>query len=159
MKEIDEENKTLLRLKNESGINRTAKRWIGHITNDVEKTKKLLTDEEEKLRKKIDEITIKQRIIENAQKEKEDAKKATAGITTQIRKLERKASRWKTDTKVRQRKDKCVGSNVHWEKEGINETEKEVARSKEKLRNPREIGQGSAQGTKSGARSGLISED
>ena len=79
----------------------------------MEKTKKLLTDEEEKLRKKIDEITIKQRIIENAQKEKEDAKKATAGITTQIRKLERKASRWKTDTKVRQRKDKCVGSNVH----------------------------------------------
>jgi len=89
MKEIDEENKTLLRLKNESG----------NINAMLKKIKDELEAKEKELKDKKDEINNKLRNIEVAVKEKKDADIITASITNQIRKLERKASRWKTDTK------------------------------------------------------------
>ena len=89
MKEIDEENKTLLRLKNESG----------HINGMLKTIKDDLEKKEKELHDKIEDIRNKQRSIEYAQKEKEEAERISKNTTTQIRKLERKANRWQTDTK------------------------------------------------------------
>jgi len=90
MKEIDEENKTLLRLKNESG----------HINTMLKSIKDELERKEKELREKIEDIASKNRNIENAKKEEEEAKRILRNTTTQIRKLERQANRMQADTKV-----------------------------------------------------------
>ena len=90
MKEIDEENKTLLRLKNESGS----------INDMLKKMKDELANAENDLRSKKEEIKSRLKNIESAKKEEEDAERITKNTTNQIRKLERKANRMQVDTKV-----------------------------------------------------------
>lgn len=90
MKEIDEENKTLLKLKNESG----------HINTMLKNMKDELDKKEKELRDKIEDISNKNRNIEAAIKEEKEAEKILKNTTTQIRKLERQANRMQADTKV-----------------------------------------------------------
>ncbi len=73
---------------------------VGHINSMLKKIKDELDEEETKLQKQMEDIHSMQRNVEVAQKEKEDAERISKNTTTLIRKLQRKASRWHTDTKV-----------------------------------------------------------
>eukprot|EP01022_Parablepharisma_sp_SALTPOND_P028238 TRINITY_DN6_c0_g3_i1.p11 TRINITY_DN6_c0_g3~~TRINITY_DN6_c0_g3_i1.p11 ORF type:complete len:300 (+),score=85.31 TRINITY_DN6_c0_g3_i1:259-1158(+) len=123
MKEIDEENKTLLRLKNESGK-------INGLLKDI---KDKLERKEKELHDKIEDISNKERNIAAAYKEKKAAEEEAKKTTARIRKLERKANRWNTNTQVSPIQNKIIGSDVHTEKERTGQTEKETARPEEKL--------------------------
>lgn len=91
MKEIDEENKTLLRLKNESG----------HINTMLKGMKDELENKEKELQNKIEDIANRRRNIENAKREEEFAKDQLKTIADDIRRLEHAAKDMKGGTNVK----------------------------------------------------------
>ena len=123
MKEIDEENRTLLRLKNESG----------HINGMLKTIKTEMEKKEKELNEKLADIENKERNIVAAKKEKEDAEKFTESVKVTIRKLEQKANKWKTDTKVCHIFITLIGSYLHPDEKEIIGSEKEIAGFEEEL--------------------------
>lgn len=102
MKEIDEENKNMLRLKTQSGV----------INAKLKEMKDDVKTQEAELSEQKKQIKDKEQSITNAKKQQEEAQKSINELADKIRVLDSQANRWTTDTKVIKAKH-LVGSRLY----------------------------------------------